>query len=149
MKMTEKVYFEILNFFSLRQKTEEGGLIGSSRHEIIDYFFPDREATIKTKNIYVPNIVNLNLKIKEWREREIDFCGIIHSHLTNTPELSLADKLYIEKILLASRSNTSLFFPIVLYKNRNVEIIAYRARINKKGCIKYFKEEYQIVRLKY
>ena len=126
MNITKKTYQEICTFFQKRHVTEEGGLLGSSTGKVIDCFFPDYQASIKTKNSYTPNIFYLNQQLQEWEKNEITFCGIIHSHLTNTPKLSDADIRYIEKIMKAMpNSIKQLYFPLIVQPK--TQFISYKA----------------------
>lgn len=146
MKIRLKTYNEIVSFFSKQRNTEEGGIIGGRTKDIIDYFYPDYAASKKTHNLYAPNINNLNYQLQIWKRKKISFLGIIHSHLTETPELSLSDKLYIEKIILLNRENRQLFFPIVLYVENNINILVYRVWTeSKQGKIHFCKEDLVIV----
>lgn len=141
MRITRKVYDEIVCFFSDYCDTEQGGMLGSSTGMKIDIFVPDINPFKRTGNIYKPNVEVLNLHLEKWDNTNILFCGMIHSHLTNTPKLSLADEHYIRKILGALQINRMLWFPIVLYMKEGIEIVPYKIEYNiTKNSIQSYRE---------
>lgn len=144
MKILKETYLHIITFFVNNSNTEQGGILGSSNGEIVDLFFPDTQPDKRTRNLYEPNVMVLNRELEKWDTMGIRFCGIIHSHLTDTPVLSLTDKNYIESILAVMMENSSLWFPIVLYKNNEVKIIVYKVEKDRNYTLKYILEELYI-----
>lgn len=145
MLVTKKVIHEISNYFKEDRGCEKGGILGSDRGRIINYFFPDKSAILCTANAYFPDVRILNRQIEKWAREEIVFQGIIHCHLTDTPELSIADRNYIEKILDAIGGHRKLYFPIVLYKE-DIKIFSHCAQyVNDVRKVIYQKEKIEIV----
>ncbi len=146
MKMTRQVFQEVSEYFKNTTGHEKGGILGSNYGEVINYFFPDEQAFLTTANTYYPNVNSLNTQINKWARKDIAFCGMIHCHLTDTPELSLADKCYIEKIMRLIPARTKLYFPVVLYKGESIQVVAHYAQfVGSKSKLMFCKEEMDIL----
>ncbi len=145
MKMTKQVFREISEYFKNNTGYEKGGILGSNYGEIINCFFPDEQAFLTTANAYYPNVNSLNTQINKWARENIAFRGIIHCHLTDTPELSHADKCYIEKIMRVIPPGTKLYFPIILYEGARIQVVAHCVQyVGSKSKLMFCKEETDI-----
>ncbi len=122
MKILKSIYCDILNCCDVPPET--GGILGE-KDGIISHFIFDKGLGSTEYAIYIPNTIQLNEQINKWRYDGINFCGIVHSHMSEQPTLSSTDKEYIELILHSlSHFTKQLYFPIVLPGER---IISYKA----------------------
>lgn len=108
---------------------EQGFILGcTSRLDRIDvcmqipavqaglYFYsPDTKAAEKT--------------IHRWAEKDICFCGFIHSHRTDKREFSEADVRFAEKLLTSYRM-PYLWFGLLVITEFNKEILFYKLQFN-------------------
>jgi len=123
MQIVEKVYDDILNrCFVISNET--GGILGGKDNIITEFKF-DKGTSQSSKQHYYPNIQKLNNCIENWQDRDIQFYGIIHSHLKEERTLSDGDLKYIRTIILSMPTHiTFLYFPIVLPQK---EIVSFKA----------------------
>lgn len=128
MIIKRSIYNQIISQIS-SVASETGGIIGE-QNGIICKFVYDKGIKQDNIGLYYPNVNMLNNVLKHWDNTNINFCGIVHSHINNQPYLSGGDVEYIEKIFLNLPDTISeLFFPLVV----NNEFIAYKARKAIKG----------------
>ncbi len=82
---------------------------------------------------YYPDTNKLNNILYQWNQINIEFCGIIHSHISNQTTLSGGDILYINEILFSMPYQyRTLYFPLVV----NGKVISYIATLTEQGmCI--------------
>ena len=77
---------------------------------------------------YIPDVVRINRCIGFWREREIAFCGMIHSHPPGNEALSVEDEAYIGRIFdVMPPSVEQLYFPILIPKKEMIPFTAVRS----------------------
>ena len=129
---------DILNFIISEvpiQKKEMGGLLGYDKNRTIVSTILDRGLHKDTHDYtYYPNIPLFNKTISEWAENDISFAGIFHTHYSDQADLSTADIIYIEKILLSLPKEIDvLFFPLLLIPSK--AFIPFEAIIDEKGTI--------------
>lgn len=123
MKIREKTYFQIMEAYS-SVPPECGGIIGS-QNGIVTAYYHDFGSDSQNSAVYIPNIDILNEKIQIWRSQNIQFCGMVHSHLSNETKLSESDKVYIADILgVNSDFCEKMYFPIVIPKQRMISFLA-------------------------
>lgn len=143
MKIEINVYKKIV--FSIPDTLPEtGGIIGGKDGVITAVEF-DCGTQIGKKCSYSPSVEYLNAVLKDWKEKDITFYGIFHTHYFGVETLSAGDKEYIMKIMNSMPETiTKLYFPLVVMPQR--KMIAYAA-VKEKGQLKilkekiYFKEE--------
>jgi len=127
MKISENTYQLIIKK-CLNNQSETGGIIGGKNNIVTEFVF-DKGTALSSKQHYYPNVERLNECINDWKNINIQFYGIVHTHLQKERLLSIGDKQYIRTIMLTMPVNVRfLYFPIVLPQN---EIVAYEAvRLN-------------------
>lgn len=113
MKITEAVLHDICEKLRI-VPPEKGGIIGSINGIVCDYCMDD--GTVQAERYaYVPNIEKMNGVIDQWLDKGICFAGMFHSHPYPQTELSLADRVYIERIMGAMPDSISeLHFPVIV-----------------------------------
>lgn len=95
---------------------EIGGIIGGSG-ETVSHLWMDHTCDFRESAQYIPNLGEINRRIRNWERKGIQLLGIFHSHLDGQNILSHADREYIIKIMLAMPAKTQyMFFPIVIPK---------------------------------
>lgn len=115
MKIIKKTYQKIFDRFS-NCLFEEGGIIGGVNNIITQFEF-DIGIPNDNAGCYIPNVDKLNKCICEWQKQNINFYGIIHSHINNYGNLSNDDIKYIKRIMFSISENIQyLYFPVVLPK---------------------------------
>lgn len=103
---------------------ETGGILGGKFGVISTYVVDYGQDMIDNYGHYSPDVKKLNRIVSNWAKRDIELYGIFHSHFPGGDQLSLGDKNYITKIMLAMPVDVNrLFFPIVL----PTQIIGYQA----------------------
>jgi len=123
MRIQEQVYRQILSLIS-EETIETGGILGGKNNVITEFEF-DKGTSLSSKKKYYPNTKRLNDCIEKWQNRDIQFYGILHSHLQEERALSFGDKLYIQTIMQAMPMSIEfLYFPIVLLQK---EIVSFKA----------------------
>ena len=99
---------------------EAGGILGRDS-ETINYFYYD-SGTASLRNEYIPDIDNLNEKLKEWHERNISFAGVIHSHCMKE-QLSYVDIEYAKLFMKVNKTDSLLMH---LFVKSTGSIITYQ-----------------------
>jgi len=127
LNMTRQVYDQISQTVG-RHPAETGGILGSSDGgKTIDHFYFDQSAQT-TGVTYSPNTALLNDVISAWNAKEVEICGVIHSHPHGATTPSQGDFEYVEKIMKAMNVHGNFFMPIVNVSNPpdgNIEIYPY------------------------
>ena len=100
---------------------ESGGIIGGSDTCITHFCF---DASSK-ENEYTPNVSFLNGKIKEWADNDVSFLGIIHSHPSFSTSHSKEDLDYAIKLKEKNPFLSRIIFPIVILKEKDIELHFY------------------------
>ncbi len=137
MKIDYDVYLKIMNSFP-EVPPERGGIIGG-KNKIITEFILDDTNTFTDKAMYVPDVEFINNQIEIWQSLNIDFYGIIHSHISDG-SLSQQDIEYIKKIMTHTPDNIrELYFPIII---PNESIVFYKAEKLQNNVI-ISKDSYQ------
>lgn len=104
---------------------EIGGILGAVSDVVTEYVFDEGKAEYGK---YTPSAEMINNMIFVWSKKDIDFCGIYHSHYPENERLSQEDVEYIKRIMISVSSiYKQLYFPIVIPKKN---IISYKAQIN-------------------
>lgn len=124
MKITRALYKEIQNKVN-PFPPESGGILGSKENIIVTSVY-DEGLNNEKMCSYTPNVKLLNDVIAKWKEEEIIFSGIFHTHYFGVKTLSHGDQCYIEKIMRSMPDDVNeLYFPIVVMPQK--EIVAYKA----------------------
>lgn len=99
MRITEDVFCQIKKTLGT-MKPEQGGILGiSNDSDLIDTFVHDKTAKVGHSE-YNPNVFFLNDIINnQWSKNNIDFCGFVHSHPSQSNMLSDADIEYAIRIM--------------------------------------------------
>lgn len=140
MIIKESIYKQILSFCPL-VPPETGGIIGTSS-TIVDTVAFDNCNKILEAAIYVPNVERLNTVLSNWKEENVSFCGLFHSHKNGQESLSKDDMEYIQTIFSClPQTITELYFPIVISKSH---IISYKA-VNQNHSIRIMSDTIDIV----
>lgn len=121
VKILKDVYDKMLDFF-LNSTCETGGILGE-KEGIIVSFFGDKNGKC-SNDTYEPEVSKLNNVINEWYLNDIDFSGLIHSHVGGCPKLSNTDKEYAKEILKVMSFN-KLLFPLAVREQNSVKIYLY------------------------
>lgn len=128
MKILSSVYTALL-FDTPSLPPETGGILGGQNGIISNCCFDKGQCTLTSPAHYQPNTDFLNQVIQEWKTCGIQFYGLFHSHYSHDTRLSLGDKRYITKIMLAMPSEVpTLYFPLILPR---ADMISYQA--NRSG----------------
>ncbi len=121
VKILKDVYDKMFDFF-LNSSSETGGILGEKEGVIVSFY---GDSTGKCSNdTYEPEVSKLNNIIKEWYLDDIDFSGLIHSHVGGCPKLSNTDKEYAKEILKVM-SFDRLLFPLAVKEQNSVKIYLY------------------------
>ena len=67
----------------------------------------------------------MNAVIEKWRNSDIEFAGLIHSHPNVNIRPSVADEKYANDLMIANKCLKNVLFPIVTIKNGNIIIYYY------------------------
>lgn len=126
MIITKEVY-DLINGSIPEGPPETGGILGSTKDEIIDVVIMDvLRFPVERMCSYTPNVGFLNMNIEKWSNNSISFRGVFHTHFMGVDTLSHADRQYIELIMKAMPDTVKiLYFPIFVLPKR--EIVCYRA----------------------
>ena len=128
MKIASNLYQLILHKTSL-PPPETGGILGGQNGIITNCCFDNGQCALTSPARYQPDTDFLNQVIQEWKTCGIQFYGLFHSHYSHDTRLSLGDKRYITKIMLAMPSEVpTLYFPLILPR---ADMISYQA--NRSG----------------
>lgn len=124
VKISGNTFYSMLNNMP-PVPPESGGILGRIGDTITSVFF---DVGLQCGNYsYIPDTRKLNLAIQKWREKEIVFCGLFHSHPSGGEFLSENDIQYAERILNSFPQNEqALLFPIVIPQEK---VVFYCARI--------------------
>ena len=119
MKISQNVYLKIMSSYPL-PPPEQGGIMGMKNGVICEYFHDNSSDEIH-KAVYELDVDVLNRKIQEWSEQNIQFAGIVHSHMLGQNTLSSGDREYI-KVLFNNLPEwiDELYFPIVIPESKQV-----------------------------
>ena len=144
MIIMENVYNDVMEKCAISH-IETGGILGG-KNDIIFKFEFDKGTNLSSVQHYYPNIEGLNACLENWLIENIDFYGIVHSHIHKLRDLSSNDIQYIQTIMNAMPEKIQLlFFPIVL---PGKEMLSFKAiRQNNKinivtDDIKIYKREW-------
>ena len=128
-----KSTLELLNKNIKDIRFECGGIIGSSRNEVIDKIVLDKgEHPNIARCSYAPDTAFLNDHILRWQQQGIRFSGVFHTHFVGVKTLSKADEKYIKTIMNAMPKEIKyLYFPIFVLPER--QLVGYVAKMNTNG----------------
>lgn len=134
MNIKKKTYDTILNKVPASMP-ESGGIIGGSNGviEVVEF---DKGNIIYSEKccFYAPDVKKLNQCIKKWKENNIDFYGLFHTHFYGVRSLSEGDRCYIEKIMKAMPATKhKLFFPVIVFPEK--EMVVYVAELYRNHVI--------------
>lgn len=139
MKILSEVYDQIIQCPCV--PPEIGGILGVKNGVVCSYCF-DNNLPQTNNAVYIPDVDFLNAKIREWKENDIAFSGIFHSHPKNQPKLSIDDIEYIKVIFQAMPTSIkTLYFPIVL---PNVALVSFKA-INQEDAVYILEDKIKII----
>lgn len=111
--MTIEAYENIKKTIGQTKNVESGGIIGSSLNsELISEFIFD-EGLESSFSYYKPDNIKLNMHIRNlWTD--VEFKGIIHSHIRGSEIPSSNDCEYIKKMMLANNFEQLYSFIVML-----------------------------------
>lgn len=132
MRITKDVYEKIQSKYVM-PPPEQGGIIGIKNGVVCEYYH-DSFCGFTDKAIYEPAVDILNQKIEEWLENDIQFAGIVHSHVLGQDALSSGDINYI-KVLFDNFPEwiDELYFPVIIPEAK--QLISFIAKKEKKDVI--------------
>lgn len=107
---------------------EAGGILGRQNEKIMAYYF-DRSGLF-LKNKYIPDIKQINKVITNWAERNISFCGFIHSHPLSCIKPSYGDIEYVKKILRGN--GLEKLYLLIYLADLDEKIVSYELYRNGK-----------------
>lgn len=137
----KRILSRISDVFLARDE-EQGFLLGSSRDITrIDACF-DLPAANAGLHYYEPNPGAADEAISSWAQRDICFCGMIHSHVVNKMELSEND-MEFAKALYTAYHLPVLWFGIGIVQAGDVAFRMYAVR-ESGGQISITPEQYEI-----
>lgn len=85
------------------------------KNGIICAYYHDASGSVTDRAVYEPDVETLNRVIAAWEEQNIQWIGLVHSHLSGQTSLSTSDKHYIRSVFTALPEQVEhLYFPIVL-----------------------------------
>ena len=102
---------------------EVGGILGTKTEGIITAFSFDKGRDNSTE-FYIPDVTILNQVIRSWKQNDIKFAGMIHSHLRGRKQLSASDVEYAKKIM-RSMSIDKLYMLIIDTDTKEYDITAF------------------------
>lgn len=76
---------------------ETGGILGVRAGRLVTEFHHDSTGTTTERN-YTPDTDSLNIVLRDWKRRGIEFAGFVHSHASNKANLSKVDIKYANRI---------------------------------------------------
>lgn len=128
MTISDQTYKKIISLIK-PAPPETGGILGGISNTVT-YFVFDVGLNTKQAGCYYPDTQRLNHILSLWQCQNIEFYGIVHSHIDNQTTLSSGDIQYIKKIMYSMpHKNKSLYFPLVI----NNKLFSYKATlINKR-----------------
>lgn len=110
LHITEKCYEAIVKTIA-STIPECGGILGMKKDTVVSEYVFDKGIENSTE-YYIPDINTLNEALIEWRNKDIQFCGMIHSHLLGRNKLSPSDIDYGKQIL-TSMNMDSIYMLLV------------------------------------
>lgn len=138
MIIYKQIYYKILDCIK-PAPPETGGIIGEVAGKVSRFEYDNG---LRNKNIgcYYPDVDKMNKILQLWEIENINFCGIVHSHLKNQVHLSNGDIEYILKIFsYIPDLGRKLYFPIVV----DNKLISYEAQMTANG-VKIFRKKIEI-----
>lgn len=108
----DSILEKILNTIG-NMKPEQGGIFGG-RENKVTHFYWDETAEC-ADNEYAPDFYNLNVEIKNWAEKSVEFFGIIHSHPNGCGKLSENDISVADEILENSKRLKKIYMIILSF----------------------------------
>ena len=114
---------------------ECGGILGMKKDAVVSEYIFDKGIENSTE-YYIPDINTLNKALIEWSNKNIRFCGMIHSHLLGRNKLSSSDIDYGRRIL-SSMNMDSIYMLLVDTDTYSYNLTVFE--IKKDACekIKY------------
>ena len=76
---------------------ETGGILGAREGRLVTEFHYDSTGTTTARN-YIPDTDSLNVVLRDWKRRGIEFVGFVRSHASNKANLSKVDIKYANRI---------------------------------------------------
>ncbi len=124
MRIRKNLYEKIQNLVN-PFPPECGGILGRKGNIVTDFVYDEGMKSEKMCS-YVPNVKVLNEIIQRWKDEDITFSGIFHTHYFSIRTLSHGDRCYIEAIMQNMPDEVKeLYFPIVVMPQK--EMVAYKA----------------------
>ncbi len=128
LQIYESVYNAIL-FGCPLVPPESGGFLGSKSGVICDFSLDNGQPT-DNQGTYRPNYEFLLHTASLWECKNIKFCGIFHTHLSNQETLSSDDKKYIKAIMIENRNNfKTMYFPLVIPREKIIMFMALNSPV--------------------
>lgn len=124
MKITQKAFKEILATIGATEP-ETGGILGSKNNIVCRFYFDKNAVCLQGK--YSPSVDDINQKLSEWQEDDIDFAGIIHSHPNNCNQLSFSDEESVTAIFEGNPTIRHLYCPIITISDKEAIMTVYKA----------------------
>lgn len=132
MRIKEEVYKK-LKMIPYELPHESGGILGGKKGVVTRVVF-DEGIDASCACSYVPDVKKLNNILWSWKEEQVDFMGMFHTHFWSVSTLSDGDKKYIEKIVRnMPECIERLYFPIVTFPERRM--VVYKAYLIKEQLV--------------
>lgn len=122
VKIKQEVYENIFAYY-FPAPPEQGGILGMKDGIVCEYIHDNSKQGTECA-VYIPNTEFLNLHIQNWANKDIDFCGIVHSHPNEQNTLSSSDLEYIKQLFQMNPWLEQLYFPLVV---EDYDMIVYVA----------------------
>lgn len=117
MNIVRNVYEQIINN-APTGPPESGGILGADKEGNVQFAEFDEgvmNGKYSKRCFYAPNVKFLNICIKNWEKRGIEFCGIFHTHFHGVSSMSKGDERYVYQIMNAMpQMIEKLYFPIIV-----------------------------------
>lgn len=131
--ISRQVIEQLTNVFR-ESNQEKGFLLGCTSHlDTLDCCkqLPAIQAGL---HFYEPDFELANEIVRLWANHRICFCGFIHSHVVNKPELSEADIDFARSLFLVYDLPV-LWFGLALVRGENVQYRFYSVEAGKRTDI--------------
>ncbi|MBQ7820880.1 MAG: hypothetical protein IJ391_01165 [Clostridia bacterium] len=126
--ISQKTYKNVVNLL-VSPKFEQGGIIGT-KNGVISFFELDITPSVCSPRSYSPNCKMLEKTIEIWREYNIIFAGIVHSHHQNIEPSS--EDIYYMRQIISTNNLSQILLGIVLTPKKTLTLYS----VTKNNVIK-------------
>ena len=134
LHITKKCYEAIVKTIA-STIPECGGILGMKKDAVVSEYIFDKGIENSTE-YYIPNINTLNKVLIEWSNKNIQFCGMIHSHLFGRNKLSSSDIEYGRQIL-TSMNMDSIYMLLIDTDTSSYNLSCFELKKNLCQKIQY------------